>query len=398
MLCMKETFRWFGPDDPVSLNDIRQCGCRNVITSLHHIPSGEAWSYDEIQRRKAFLAKQGMEWTAVESLPVSEAIKTRGGDFERHLSNYKKALRALGAAGIDLVIYNFMPVLDWVRTDMAYRLPDGTQTLYYNPIHCAAFDLYLLKRPGAEKSYSAKQLQQAKQFFQSLNKSEVDAFTQTLIDVFPGVSPGLTLDDIRSMLAAYRGMKRNRLKQHLKLFLQEVIPVCEEVGIRMAIHPDDPPFPLLGLPRIVSCETDLQDIVNMVDSPANGICFCTGSLSLRADNNLPGMIKRFGHRIHFLHLRNMQRNEDGSFYETSHLAGSVDMAAVVKAVLFEMKKRQDAGRADWQLAFRPDHGLTMLDDLRKPPPKTPGYHCIGRLRGLSELRGLQKGIAYMLNL
>lgn len=390
---MKSTLRWFGPSDPVLLDDIRQCACEGVVTALHHIPSGEVWPRDEIAERKTLLAQYGLEWTAVESVPVSEDIKLRSGDYVQHVENFKETLRNLAAEGVDLVIYNFMPVLDWVRTDMAYRLPDGTECLYYDPIRFAAFEIYLLKRPGAENDYSPAQLKRAEQFFQSLDEDQVAAFEKTIVDVFPGVSMGLTLQDIRDRLAKYDGMDHARLQNHLKLFLQDVIPVCEETGVRLAIHPDDPPFSIMGLPRIVSCEADVRALLAMVNSPANGLCFCTGSFGARADNDLPGMVERYGHRIQILHLRNTRRNADGSFYEVSHLAGSVDMYAVVKAVLLEMKERKDTGRRDWQLAFRPDHGLTMLDDLHKPALKTPGYHRIGRLRGLSEIRGLQLGIA-----
>lgn len=399
MIRMKETFRWFGPADPVSLDYIRQCGCEGVITSLHHIPYGDAWSREEIAVRKKALAEYGLEWTAVESVPVSEDIKTRSGNFLQHIENYKTTLRNLADAGVNLVIYNFMPVLDWVRTDMAYRLPDGTECLHYDPVRFAAFEIYLLQRPGAEKDYTPEQLQKAEQFFRSLrSEAEVKAFEKTIIDVFPGVSLGLSLDDIRRMLAKYAAIDRAKLQEHLKLFLQEVIPVCEQTGIRMAMHPDDPPFSILGLPRILSCEADVQALLSMVDSPANGVCCCTGSFSARGDNDLPGMIRRHGSRFHVFHLRSTLRNEDGSFYEAPHLGGSVDMYAVVKEILLEMSRRKEAGRPDWRLAFRPDHGLTMLDDLKKPPLKTPGYHCIGRMRGLSEIRGLQMGIARSLNL
>ncbi|MCU0858531.1 MAG: mannonate dehydratase [Pontiellaceae bacterium] len=395
---MKSTLRWFGPSDPVSLNDIRQCGCEGVITSLHHIAYGEVWPRHEIAARKQMLAEYGLEWTAVESVPVSEEIKLRNGNYVQHIENYKETLRNLAAEGLDLVIYNFMPVLDWVRTDMAYRLPDGTESLYYDPVHFAAFEIYLLKRPGAEQNCSPEQLKKAEQFFQSLDPAGAEAFEKTIIDVFPGVSMGLTLQDIRDRLAKYDGIDHARLQNHLKCFLQEVIPVCEETGIRMAIHPDDPPFSILGLPRIVSCEADIQALLAMADSPANGVCCCAGSFSARGDNDLPGMIRRYGSRFHVFHLRSTQRNADGSFYEASHLGGSVDMYAVVKEILLEMKRRKEAGRSDWRLAFRPDHGLTMLDDLRKPPLKTPGYHCIGRLRGLSEIRGLQLGISRSLGI
>ncbi len=398
MMAMKETFRWFGPNDPVSLSDIRQCGCSGVITSLHHIPYGEAWPREEIAKRKAELAGYGLEWVAVESVPVSEEIKTRTGRFEQHIENYKETVRNLGLEGVEIIIYNFMPVLDWVRTDLHHKLPDGTECLHFDPVRFAAFEIYLLKRPGAEKDYTPEQLRKAEEFFKSLKKEEIHKFERSVIDVFPGVSFEFTVQDVRDMLTRYSHIDRKQLKEHLKLFLAEIIPVCEQAGVRMAIHPDDPPYSILGLPRIVSCEQDVRDLLAMVDSPANGLCFCTGSYSPRADNDLPGMIELYGHRIQVFHLRSTQRNGDGSFYEANHLEGSVDMYSVVKAALLEMKKRKDAGRADWQLAFRPDHGHTMLDDLGKPPPPNPGYSCIGRMRGLAEIRGLSMGIAKSFNL
>lgn len=398
MLQMKETFRWFGPNDGVTLADIRQCGCAGVITSLHQIPYGELWSREAIAERKAMIEAHGMEWTAVESVPVSEDIRTRSGDFERHIENYKETIRNLGAEGVEIIIYNFMPVLDWVRTNFAYKLEDGSECLRFDPVHFAAFELYILKRAGAEADYTEAQLKAAESYFQSLNANQVKAFERNIIDVFPGVDMGFTVDDIRRMLSRYDGIDRVQLKENYKRFLEAVIPVCEASGVRMAVHPDDPPYSILGLPRIVSTEADIQDIVAMYDSPANGLCFCTGSLSPRAENDLPGMIERWGHRINVMHLRSTQRNADGSFYEARHLEGSVDMYAVVKAVLEEMKRRKASGRKDWQLAFRPDHGHTMLDDLQKPMPPNPGYTCIGRMRGLSEIRGLQLGIARALNL
>lgn len=387
--------RWFGPGDSVGLRDIRQCGCDGVMTSLHHMAYGALWSCEEIAKRKAEIEAEGLKWLAVESVPVSEAIKTRSGEFALHIKNYKQTIRNLGTAGIDTVIYNFMPVLDWIRTDMAYTLPDGTQTLFFDPVKFAVFDIHILQRPGAEEAFSSDVREKAAELFESMSEDERSAFEATIIDVFPGMDFSFTLDDIRAMLATYDTISREQLIENLKLFLNEIIPVCEEVGVRMAIHADDPPFPVLGLPRIVSTEADLRSIVGLVDSPANGICFCTGSLSPRADNDLPGMVERLGHRINAMHLRSTQRNADGSFYEANHLEGSVDMAAVVKAALDEMAKRKAAGRTDWQLTFRPDHGRTMLDDLQKPPLKTPGYTCIGRLRGLSELRGLQLGLQYV---
>ncbi len=390
--------RWYGPNDPVSLQYIRQAGATGIYTSLHQIPYGDVWPRDAIRERKRMVEDAGLNWIAVESLPVHEDIKTRTGDYLRYIENYRQTLENLGAEGMDLVIYNFMPVLDWVRTDMAYRLDDGSECLYFDPVQFAAFEIYLLKREGAEKDYSEEQLSAAEDFFNSLNDEERKQFELTLIDVFPGCKMGLSIDDVRTMLAAYKEIDRQQLKEHFRLFLEAVIPTAEAAGIRMAVHPDDPPYAIMGLPRIVSCEKDLDDLLNMVDSPSNGLCFCTGSFSPRADNDLPYMIKRFGSRIHCAHLRSTQRNDDGSFYEAAHLEGSIDMYAIVRALLEEMHQRRSAGRRDWRLPFRPDHGHTMLDDLEKPTPDNPGYSAIGRLRGLAEIRGLQLGVSRTLKL
>ena len=389
---MLESMRWYGPEDSVSLRYIRQAGASGIYTALHQIPYGEVWPSEQIRERKALIESAGLRWVAVESVSVHEDIKTRSGDFHRYIENYCQTLKHLGAEGINLVIYNFMPVLDWVRTDLACRLEDGSECLYFDPVQFAAFEIYLLKREGAEDCYTPDQLAEAERFFKNLTKEDRNTFERSLIDVFPGCKMGLSIEDIRSMLAAYEQIDREALKEHYRLFLKEVIPVAEELGVRMAVHPDDPPYSIMGLPRIVSCEEDVQDLLAMVDSPANGLCFCTGSYSPRADNDLPGMIERYGDRIHCAHLRSTQRNPDGSFYEAEHLGGSVDMYRVVKALTSEMVKRKAAGRADWQLPFRPDHGHTMLDDLEKEAPENPGYSAIGRLRGLAELRGLQLGI------
>ncbi|ADE53482.1 mannonate dehydratase [Coraliomargarita akajimensis] len=389
--------RWFGPEDPVSLRDLRQCGCEGVMTALHQYAYGELWPLEAIRERKTQLAAENLKWLAVESVPVSEAIKTRTGDFEQHIENYQQTIRNLGAEGIDTVIYNFMPVLDWVRTDMAYPMADGTQTVSYDPVLLAVFDCHILQRSGAEHDYSEAQLEAARVLFQAMRPAERNEFTRTLIDVFPGMGFGFGVDDIRAMLRAYTGIGREQLFEHLRLFLNEVIPVCESAGVRLAIHPDDPPWALLGLPRIVATEDDLQRITQCVDNTANGICFCSGSLSCRDDNDLPGIVDRLGHRINAVHLRSTQRNADGSFFEAAHLGGVVDMPAVVERLLAEIQLRQQSGREDQSLCFRPDHGRVMLDDLTKPALKTPGYSCIGRMRGLAEIRGLQLGIARHLN-
>ena len=394
MNLLEEGFRWFGPGDPVPLAYIRQAGASAVFTSLHQIPYGEAWSREAIRERKQIIEAAGLRWAAVESVPVHEDIKTGRGDLARLFENYNQSLQNLAAEGIHTVIYNFMPVLDWVRTDMRWLLPDGSESMHYDPVRFAAFEVHALKRPGAEAGYSTVQLDQAAAWWMSLDETAQDGFVKTIIDVFPGVKWALSLDDIRTMLARYDGMGVDGLSENLARFLQAVIPVAEEVGVRMAIHPDDPPFAVLGLPRIVSTASDAEAIFKMAESPANGLCFCTGSFSARADNDLPEMVRRFASRIHATHLRSTQRLPDGSFYEADHLAGSVDMPAVVRNLLEEQDRRRATGRADWQITLRPDHGHTMMDDLLKPPGITPGYSCIGRMRGLSELRGLMLGLRY----
>lgn len=385
--------RWFGPGDTVSLAEIRQTGATAIFSALHEIPYGEAWPEELIVRRKAEIAAAGLEWRVVESVPVHESIKTRTGDFARCIENYRVTLQRLGRAGINVVVYNFMPVMDWVRTDLHHRLPDGTEALLYDPVKFAAFDLFALRRPGAEGDWSAAQHAAAKAFWETQTEAERRTFTQQTLDLFPGVRLGLTVDDFRGMLARYADIDATRLREHLRLLLQEIVPVAEAAGVRLAIHPDDPPFSVLGLPRIVSTESDLRAVTAMVASPANGLCYCTGSLSARADNDLAGIVRRLGPQIHAVHLRSVQREEGGVFYEANHLEGSVDMPAVVQALLEEQHARQRAGRRDWRVAFRPDHGHVMLDDFRRPAPACPGYSLIGRLRGLSELRGLQTGLS-----
>lgn len=389
---LEQSFRWYGPEDTVSLKAICQVGATGVITSLHDIAYGDIWPLEAILERRALLETAGLRWTAVESLPVHESIKTRTGDYRQHIENYKTSLMHLGQAGVDVVIYNFMPVLDWVRTDLQHRLPDGTECLYFDPVHFAAFEIFLLGRKGAEADYSNEQIAAAEEFFNSLTDEQKIIFERSLIDVFPGTKLGLTIDDIRAMLKAYEAIDEQQLKEHLKLFIQEVIPTAAQAGVRMAIHPDDPPWSILGLPRIVSSEEQLAEVLQMVEHEANGLCFCTGSLSPRAENDLPAMIRRFGSRIQVLHLRSTQRNADGSFYEADHLSGSVDMFEVMTAVLEETAKRKRAGKEHWRLAYRPDHGHTMLDDLDKPPVANPGYSMLGRMKGLAELRGLEAGI------
>lgn len=389
------TWRWFGPQDAVSLAEIKQVGAQGVVTALHHIPCGELWSIEEISQRKEMIENAGLRWSVVESVNIHESIKTGAADRDGYIEKYRQTLIHLAKCNIHTVCYNFMPVLDWTRTQLWYQLEDGSYALRFDPIALAAFELFILKRPEAEEIYTEAQKSKAHAYLNSLSVGEKDTLQQTIMAGLPGTDEVFTPEEFMEHLERYRDIDAQQLRENLAYFLSQIMPVAEEYGINMCIHPDDPPFPILGLPRVVCTEADLEYIVNCVPSKRNGITFCTGSLGARQDNNLPGMIKRLGGHIHFLHLRNVQHNPDGSFHEADHLAGSTDMFAVMKAVIEEQQKRQQSGREDIAIPMRPDHGHQFLFDADRN--FYPGYSGVGRMRGLAELRGLELGIRRMLS-
>ncbi|WP_201863298.1 mannonate dehydratase [Microvirga soli] len=396
---MEQAWRWFGPEDVIKLSHVCQTGATGIVTALHHIPYGVVWSIEEIEKRKALIAADpslGLRWSVVESLPVHEGIKIGEGDLTPLFDNYRQSLRNLAQCGITTICYNFMPVVDWTRTELAYPLPGGGTALRFNAHEFAAFDCFMLERPGAEADHSSEALEKAREWYDSSSEADRRQLLSNIMAGLPGAYDRYDIPGLRAMLDRYRDIDAKALRENLARFLREVIPTAEEVGIRMCIHPDDPPRPLMGLPRIVSNADDIAFILDAVDSPANGLTLCSGSLGANPVNEVPAIAKRFANRIWFAHLRNVAKDPDGSFMEADHLGGDTDMVALVTVLLEEQKRRKDAGDAHWRIPMRPDHGHELLDDVGKPTH--PGYPAIGRLRGLAELRGVMKAVSALRNL
>lgn len=398
---MRSTWRWFGPKDVVPVEWMLQAGVEGVVTALHHVPTGAVWTQEAIQQRQTEVATRsdgtpsGLKWEVVESLPVSEAIKTQSDDCRAHIANWCASLEAIAAQGIEVVCYNFMPVLDWTRTDLAYRLPHGGTAMRFDAIDFTVFDIHVLKRHGASEGLDADRLNEVAARFAKMSEQDCNALYERLVCGLPGAADGITRENFSEVLATYDGITPEKLRRHQIEFLEQVVPVAERLGLRLCCHPDDPPFPLLGLPRIMSTEADYTAMVEAVPSPANGITFCSGSFGPRVDNDLPSMMERLGKHVHFIHLRNTLRDHDAlgsSFHEAEHLKGDTNMPAVIAAILAEESRRKSEGRADWNIPFRPDHGQDILDDLTRSTQ--PGYPAIGRLRGLSELHGVIAGIKH----
>ncbi|RUA06979.1 MAG: mannonate dehydratase [Flavobacteriia bacterium] len=395
-MSMLKTWRWFGVENDVPLKYIRQSGVKDIVTSLNHVPYGEEWTVEDIMKRKQLLEENGLKWTVTESVPVHEDIKTRTGNYKQYIENYKTSIKNLASCGIYTVCYNFMPIMDWTRTSLDYTLENGVKTLKFEWNAFAAFDLFILERENADKDYTSQQIKEAKAYFDQMSEQEITSLTDLLIANLPGTDESYTMQKFKEELNKYSKIDRKQLKQHLFSFLEEIIPVAEETGVKMCIHPDDPPFSLMGLPRIVSTKEDISELLSAVESPNNGLTFCTGSLGAGEQNDLPAIFKAFADKVHFLHLRSTQRDEDGNFYEASHLGGNVDMYSIVKLVVEEQERRKQSGRNDFEIPVRPDHGYQMMDDLDKK--FYPGYSNIGRLKGLAELTGLEYGIERSMNI